>query len=314
MIISTARTPSRVLNLSAPLSRFAIPLISNIPISNKWSKKEWFTATLNHRMIIGKILNKRLNGTTEFAHWMLPTEHHDATSLIKCKGCEHTTTLNHTHNPNACSIIVALPSNARSINRVIHHKGPNDDVYMLKIPSQLLTHRSHVSASLNSTVTSPSPTVDDRSHTSHSTSEFTMNPTVIITDPDYDHIRTIADHDTADTLTCILYKLKSNLTPCDHRSPSDVTPSTHYEVYTDGSCDLNNSINTMGSGWTIINVTPHITFKCKIQNWPSSTRAELNAIWTFLLAIPNNSSANVYTDSQAAIYSINKDSCISNRN
>ena len=48
------------------------------------------------------------------------------------------------------------------------------------------------------------------------------------------------------------------------------------------------------------------SFNCSTKTWPSSTRAELLAIYTALLTIPNNRSISIYTDSQAAIDGIHK--------
>src|SRR5437868_12005936 len=48
--------------------------------------------------------------------------------------------------------------------------------------------------------------------------------------------------------------------------------------------------------------TLDISYGCASTGWPSSTKAELVAIWTAVLAIPSNfSHINIYTDSQAAI-------------
>src|ERR1051325_11017881 len=55
----------------------------------------------------------------------------------------------------------------------------------------------------------------------------------------------------------------------------------------------------MGAGWT--NCTGTQQFSCSLTQWPSSTRAELAAIWTVLLTVPADAHAIVYTDSQAAI-------------
>src|SRR5687768_14811716 len=49
-----------------------------------------------------------------------------------------------------------------------------------------------------------------------------------------------------------------------------------------------------------------VEFNCRLTNWYSSTRAELAAIWTALLTTPENFTAIIKTDSQAAIDGITK--------
>ncbi|CAB4379139.1 unnamed protein product [Rhizophagus irregularis] len=56
-----------------------------------------------------------------------------------------------------------------------------------------------------------------------------------------------------------------------------------------------------------------VSFSCGIKYHPSSTRSELLAIMTALLAIPSNTELTIYTDSQAAIDGINRISDALNR-
>jgi len=81
------------------------------------------------------------------------------------------------------------------------------------------------------------------------------------------------------------------------------------DIYTDGSLNkalaTTNGSTIMGSGWFI----PHldISYGCASTHWPSSTKAELIAIWTAVLAIPMHiNDVNIFTDSQAAIDGISK--------
>src|SRR5277367_1012048 len=60
----------------------------------------------------------------------------------------------------------------------------------------------------------------------------------------------------------------------------------------------------MGAGW--IDTTTQRRFLCGIANWPSSTREELCAIFTALLAIPEFHHVDIRTDSQAALDGISK--------
>ena len=52
------------------------------------------------------------------------------------------------------------------------------------------------------------------------------------------------------------------------------------------------------------NSLENISFSSKITDWPSLTCAELSAIWIVLLAAPYNSKINIFSDSKAAIESI----------
>src|ERR1700722_9488657 len=60
----------------------------------------------------------------------------------------------------------------------------------------------------------------------------------------------------------------------------------------------------MGVGW--ISVPNQLKFQGRLENYPSSTRAELVAIQMSLLSLPLDATANIMTDSQASIDTINK--------
>ncbi|PKC07092.1 ribonuclease H-like protein [Rhizophagus irregularis] len=63
----------------------------------------------------------------------------------------------------------------------------------------------------------------------------------------------------------------------------------------------------MGTSWVILNNKDEIILECNssITDWPSSTRAELGAILSAILVLQTGQKANIITDSQAAIDSIN---------
>jgi ribonuclease HI len=94
---------------------------------------------------------------------------------------------------------------------------------------------------------------------------------------------------------------------------STFNPSDTINIYTDGSLTnrFNNSSNTftkyMGTGWVILNSKDEVILECSssITDWPSSTRAELGAILSAILVLQTGQKANILTDSQAAIDSIN---------
>lgn len=88
-----------------------------------------------------------------------------------------------------------------------------------------------------------------------------------------------------------------------------------FHFYTNGSMDLNcldnEHVVVMGAGWIIKN--SNISFSCRVRFHPSSTKPELLAILTALLAAPSKSHVHIHTDSQAAIDGINKISNMTSR-
>ncbi|RHZ72733.1 hypothetical protein Glove_239g8 [Diversispora epigaea] len=88
-----------------------------------------------------------------------------------------------------------------------------------------------------------------------------------------------------------------------------LSSSTSIRIYTDGSLikkDNNNShITTMGCGWCAFDENDtEFNFSGKVENFTSSTRAELMAILTAVYATPKRSRLCIFTDSQAAIDAI----------
>ncbi|RHZ80674.1 hypothetical protein Glove_132g171 [Diversispora epigaea] len=75
------------------------------------------------------------------------------------------------------------------------------------------------------------------------------------------------------------------------------------KVYTDGSLETTLTESIMGFGWVIPEVKNYegLTFRGNIKNFPSSTRAELMAIFTTLIVMPTKSKVIIYTDSTCAI-------------
>ncbi|CAB5373729.1 unnamed protein product [Rhizophagus irregularis] len=98
-----------------------------------------------------------------------------------------------------------------------------------------------------------------------------------------------------------------------HQLRSIFNPSNIIDIYTDGSLtdrfntNLNDFTKHMGTGWVIINDKNEVILECSssITDWPSSTRAELGAILSAILVLQTGQRANIFTDSQAAIDSIN---------
>jgi hypothetical protein len=98
-----------------------------------------------------------------------------------------------------------------------------------------------------------------------------------------------------------------------HHLRSLFNPIDMINIYTDGSlitrfnANLNTFTKHMGTGWVILNDKEEVILECSnsITEWPSSTRAELGAILSALLVLQTRQRVNIFTDSQAAIDSIN---------
>ncbi|CAG8478731.1 12414_t:CDS:2 [Cetraspora pellucida] len=79
------------------------------------------------------------------------------------------------------------------------------------------------------------------------------------------------------------------------------------EYYTDGALEGNSkNVNAgrMGIGWVVKEediINRNISFSSSLENWLSSTRAELGAIWLALLTALCKTTTHILTDSKAAI-------------
>src|SRR5688572_4612594 len=77
----------------------------------------------------------------------------------------------------------------------------------------------------------------------------------------------------------------------------------HLEFYTDGSAlDIGKSTCSMAFSCIQTSIdAPRFNITAKIDNWPSSSRAELAAIILTILICPIGITVNIFTDSQATI-------------
>jgi hypothetical protein len=106
------------------------------------------------------------------------------------------------------------------------------------------------------------------------------------------------------THTNIIYKLlsedKANLDELNNIATQFLT-TKHFTFYTDDSLThLQSPQCRMGFGW--IETSTATTFKGATIFNPSSTKSETIAILTTLIAIPDESTVNIYTDSQNCIH------------
>ena len=80
-------------------------------------------------------------------------------------------------------------------------------------------------------------------------------------------------------------------------------------IYTDGSLIYKKNDCSMGSSWIQVDEKHELVLRegcAKLNNWPSLTKPELIAIWLALFTISQDSNIYIYSDSAAAIASINK--------
>ena len=92
--------------------------------------------------------------------------------------------------------------------------------------------------------------------------------------------------------------------------------SIEYSFYTDGSLKKIGMTNTIsGIAWLqTIGAAKDTKFKAQIQNWHSSLKAEMLAIFSAILTVPKDSSINIYTDSLSFINKYNTLSKTNDRN
>ncbi|GBC09874.1 hypothetical protein RclHR1_09180008 [Rhizophagus clarus] len=77
--------------------------------------------------------------------------------------------------------------------------------------------------------------------------------------------------------------------------------------YTDGSLSMDGTNKSiMGAAWVEVSSSVNNTFQCSTAHLPSSTKAEVLAILTAIIAAPTHCHVTIYTDSKNAIDSFNK--------
>src|SRR6185295_6813209 len=85
-----------------------------------------------------------------------------------------------------------------------------------------------------------------------------------------------------------------------------------YVFYTDGVLykkKKENDTERIGIGWLQVgerNNWPEEEIALRLEEWPSATIAELAAIWTAILTVPEGKNIELHTDSMAALRNINR--------
>ncbi|CAB5196262.1 unnamed protein product [Rhizophagus irregularis] len=234
-------------------------------------RKEWVIVNTNRLSEVGKIVEKNSVMTFLYQHWII---REGSDLLIKCAGCS-TSSMNGQTSTGTC-IRRGHFSKATVIKVEVLTKKIEEASFRIITPTNLIKRR---------TITS--------------TAAFNNEQKLITVDiPLIDHniiLRFI-------TSPLLAHEL------CDINSALQRENNNIFQIYTDGSLDLNcrNSRGevVMGAGWIIKD--QDLSFSCGVNYHPSSTRPELLAIMTALLAVPNNAKVAIYTDSQAAIEGINR--------
>ena len=229
---------------------------------------EWISYSgprTNNQSIYGKIIYKTQSGSScTFIHWTSAQLILQPHVHEPCTGCSYTTA---TTNEGLCSI------QGRRLNAQI-----------------ISTNRLHriTYNQFNITPTRPRMTQPDNN-------ELRLSPTIPIPSRD---VQLIQQSLKSQDIICNILIEKH------HRIAEWMSHHNKIEFYTDGSIDPDSEDDTtiMGSSWTILDIP--LSFSCAVVNWPSSTRAELIAIWTALLASPSLAHIEIFTDSKAAMDAI----------
>ena len=87
-----------------------------------------------------------------------------------------------------------------------------------------------------------------------------------------------------------------------------------YIIYTDGALNTRAKEkapgrDNMGIEWVQTNDTqewPEEEIALELEGWPTSTIAELVAIWAAILTVPKETQVEIYTDSNAVIRNISR--------
>src|SRR2546430_4234945 len=228
-------------------------------------RKEWVSfSNSSTTPEIGKITSKstRANRVT-LTHWTSPNNDF---SYTICKGCE----LSSWKSEMDDCIIQKLRSLLKMIpDRLLSHNKPAGILRTTPMHQHLISPRDLP----------------------------TNTPTIAVDNLDNQLIKSALADNSARRLLIIKY-----LDICNNSFTADYHQSI--DIYTDGSLNASKVTTDdafiMGSGWYI--PTLDISYGCASTGWPSSTKAELVAIWIAVLAVPSNfSHINIYSDSQAAI-------------
>ena len=224
---------------------------------------------------IGKII-KKTEDSIEYQHWIYREGHEESAdnryNIEKCKGCKF--------DINGITVLKGIDKQRVRAIRVVKNMGNNSEACTI---GQELWNRLRIDRILDRTIldTLPIPEISMLSLTKELILRYAKTSSDFI-----QHMMVIAD-------SILSY---SQL----------ILEGDSLTFYSDGSLSGANEANDcrMGAGWFLENAD--ISFAFKLVKWPSSTRAELFAIWSIVLLSPENSKITINTDSMAAIQGIEK--------
>ncbi|GES89835.1 ribonuclease H-like domain-containing protein [Rhizophagus clarus] len=254
----------------------AIKVTKETP-STDGRKKEFVYTQQDHTLVIGQINKKNRSGRYSIQHWAIKKGDDNGVIVIqRCNGC-------------------AL--NDKRVNKESHN------CYFNKECSDLACINRISNCQNNSNTKIIKDIIEIRNHQGRQhIPEWIPGPIQI---HDYDTAliqNTLLNKESVTQHIALLHHLRLLF------SLSDMI-----NIYTDGSLttrynvNLNTFTKHMGTGWVILNNKEEVILECSssITEWPSSTRAELGAILSAILVLQTGQRVKIFTDSQAAIDSIN---------
>jgi exonuclease III len=247
-------------------NRRAIKLSSK-KISNDRRKKEWFLFKKDKHIHVGKVVKKTEKGVVA-EHWKEATHPEEREEAYeKCKGCGGK------RSSDECLINIKYKEWHQVVDTHV-----DKDKLKLEAPITALLEEKEIVEKISI--------------------EQEINIEITAHDVESAIIQEVVDDK---GIQEELIKLKQKL------KGREIV-----EFYTDGAMTRKEggaNSNSMGIGWVVKEenrIEHNINFSCRLENWPSSTRAELGAIWSALLTAPVNAQVHIRTDSKAAIEAIEK--------
>ncbi len=265
--------------------------LANIPsflpklkkLSNKKNKQEFMFFFNKEQSYFGRAKKKTNAGFIFCEHWIAAQEDYENNKLVTCIGCSLSIKNPQKYDNSSC-IIRIHRENSWLLENAKRIPGINNTL-KLALPISLYKRSKTVQRS------------------TLSSTEIEMEYLVIM-DLDRELINKAIDNKhSRENLTNILSLIE--IQAQDMENSTNNNKGKTLTVYTDGSLSINGNNNKtkMGYGWISLE-NQQIKHYGYLERWPSSTCAELTAIWTMILATPSNFSLKIKTDSQAAIDAI----------